>query len=160
MKNASSQVLDEIRFRPYNSGNNPELEYLWKKHLGDECLERWDIKFIDSLKNCDIYVCDHVMTTYLEALKLNVPTLILLDKRFPSGWLRDSAKTHFRLLENVGIVHSSIESLVTKLNQVYPTVEKWWNTSSVQSAREDFVQQYARSKSVSVNDIDCSFSML
>jgi putative transferase (TIGR04331 family) len=81
-------------------------------------------------------------TGILETLSENIPTLAFWQNDFEH--LRETAKPYYQLLVDAGIVHLSAESLAQKVNEVWDDVNSWWEQSSVQYARKQFCDRYAR----------------
>jgi putative transferase (TIGR04331 family) len=81
-------------------------------------------------------------TGILETLSQNIPTLAFWQNDFEH--LRDSAKPYYQLLVDAGIVHLSPESIAVKVNEIWDNVEAWWSQNSVQIARRQFCNQFAR----------------
>jgi putative transferase (TIGR04331 family) len=86
----------------------------------------------------------------LETLSQNIPTLAFWQNDFDH--LRDSAKPYYQLLVDVGIVHFSPESVAAKVNEIWNDVEGWWSESTVQEARKQFCNRYARVSQNPVQD--------
>ena len=73
---------------------------------------------------------------------MNIPTILWLD---PSLFeFRDSAITARNQLRDVGIYHDSIESAADHISKIWHDIEGWWDLDSVQSARNEFLECYAR----------------
>lgn len=78
----------------------------------------------------------------LETLSQNVPTIAFWQNDLEH--LRDSAKPYYQLLVDAGIVHFTPESAAARANEVWDNVAGWWMQASVQEARNQFCDQYAR----------------
>ena len=86
------------------------------------------------------YNCLH--TGWIESLAANLPVVCFMNKRV--NVFRDSAQPYIDELESVGIVHSSPESAVEKILEIYDDPRGWWETCEVQEARDNFVKRFAR----------------
>jgi putative transferase (TIGR04331 family) len=63
----------------------------------------------------------------------------------PSHWeLNEKAKPYFELLKAAGILHETPESAALQMIMVWDSVESWWESDKVQSARKQFVDQYSQ----------------
>lgn len=78
----------------------------------------------------------------LETLSQNIPTLAFWQNDFDH--LRESAKPYYQLLVDAGIVHLTPESAAAKVNEIWDDVASWWLQASVQEARKQFCDRYAR----------------
>jgi putative transferase (TIGR04331 family) len=111
----------------------------------NECFApiRWEATrpFARLLRQARIVVIDHCMTTCLEALVANVPTVLFWD---PHRWeLRAAAESWFEHLRHVGILWDSPEGAAGKAAQIYHEPTVWWESHAVQEARRSVVQRYA-----------------
>jgi len=80
-----------------------------------------------SLENCRLYVCDHLSTTFAEALAANKPTVLFCNPE--TNRLRLDAQPYFDLLRNSGILFDTPETAASAVAAVYGDVEAWWNAS-------------------------------
>lgn len=78
----------------------------------------------------------------LETLSQNIPTLAFWQNDFDH--LRESAIPYYQLLVDAGIIHFTPESAAAKVNEVWGDVAGWWRQASVQDARKQFCDRYAR----------------
>lgn len=93
------------------------------------------------LAHSRVLVIDHPMTTILEAVALNVPTLMFWNDRL---WeMRPQAATPIDKLRNAQILWHSPEQAAEKLAEIYEDPWSWWGSQIVQDARREFVDRYA-----------------
>lgn len=98
--------------------------------------------FFTHLSRTKIVVIDNPSTTFLYTLALNVPTILFWDKEH---WVfRDEAKPYLDMLEQVGIYYDSPEKAAEMLNKIADDPYPWWNSEAVQSARQNFCDNFAR----------------
>jgi putative transferase (TIGR04331 family) len=98
--------------------------------------------FADSLSDCRVYVCDHVSTTFLEAMAADRPTILFWD---PATYpLRAEAQASFDLLRTVGILHDGPDAAADHVALIYGDVDAWWRSAELQRVRADFCDVYAR----------------
>jgi putative transferase (TIGR04331 family) len=96
--------------------------------------------FQDSLRRCRLYVCDHLATTFIEALAQDKPTVLFWD---PSNVaLRPDAEPYYAELHSAGILHHDPQSAAEHVAAVYGGVEEWWARSDVQAARTRFCDRF------------------
>jgi len=108
-----------------------------------------EVPFINSLKNCKLYVCDHLATTLLEAIGLNKPTILFWDKDISQ--LKEEYKHYFDSLEAVGVLHYSPESAAITVNNIHNNVDLWWNEKERQKAICLFKNKFVQMSSNSVD---------
>ncbi len=121
--------------------------------LGWDMHERWQdwcpqaqmddptVPFGESIATCGLYVCDHLMTTYIQSLQANVPTVLFWD----DGDYAVPAEGAAALadLREAGILHASPEAAADTINREFWNIETWWYARHRQDARARFVQAYA-----------------
>ncbi len=160
----SRQLLDyfsdQQRFLeglPKNIRKETVLRLYPAKDLGWDQLERWRNKIPGVEINSDgkdikglvqksrLYIATYNATNYLESLYFNMPTIIFWN---PEHWeLNKDAEPYFKLLESVGIFHSTPESAARQTEKIWSNVDSWWHSNEVQEARKKFCYKYARSSS-------------
>jgi putative transferase (TIGR04331 family) len=156
LDNISDNLLDKFRIRPYPSKDRHRYINLWRTYNKEIKVDDENEKFIDSLNNCKLYVSDHLMTTYLESLKMNIPTIFFLNKKYPNGLINKNAIKDFQKLEDVGILYYSAESAALAINRMDDNIDEWWFTPEVQSVREEFCYKFAKN----LNNPICEFNNL
>ena len=88
-----------------------------------------------------LVLIDHPQTSMLEALALNVPTLLFWD---PELWpLRPSAQAHFDDLRQAGILLDSPEAAAARAVALNDDPTRWWRSEPVQEARARFCRNFA-----------------
>lgn len=138
----SQCVMTEIRFRPhYENYGWGTVERMKDCGLGIQ-IESWGVPFQASLESCRLYVCDHLSTTFTEALAANKPTILFWNPQ--TNELRPEAQPYYDLLRKNGILFDTPESAGEAVNQVYDDVETWWNAPERQNAVETFCERFAR----------------
>lgn len=94
-------------------------------------------------------------TGILETLSQNIPTMAFWQNNFDH--LRESAKPYYQVLVDAGIVHLSPGSLAMQVNEIWDDVEGWWTKISVQEARLQFCNRYARTSQNPACDLKSIF---
>lgn len=136
------EAMAEIRFRPHYEN------YAWGtvERLKDCApgirIESWEVPFQASLENCRLYVCDHLSTTFAEALAANKPTVLFCNPQ--TNRLRPEAQPHFDSLRAGGILFDTPEAAASAVAAVYDDVEAWWNIPERQKAVRSFCERFAR----------------
>jgi putative transferase (TIGR04331 family) len=110
-----------------------------------------DVKMDYLISRNRLCVFSYDSTGLLENLAMNIPTLAYWQ--FGMQHLNDKSKFYYQLLADVGIVHLSPESAATKVNQIWDDIDKWWWSSTVQIAREQFCNEYARTTETPVRHL-------
>lgn len=140
LKNLSESVKKNILYRPY------PIEYGWnEKERISEIVP--SVRFFlgghltDIMARSSIVVIDHPGTSFLEALTINVPTIIFWDKYHCC--MREETRSYFKLLSDSGILFYDPVEAAKKVNQIAGVPEEWWNRQDVQLARKKFCSRYA-----------------
>lgn len=136
------EVMANVRFRPHYEDYSWGIVERLRECVTNIKIESWDVPFQESLINCRLYVCDHLSTTFAEALSANRPTILFWNPQ--ANELRPDAQPYYDLLRKNGILYDSPESAGLAVNKVYDDVEAWWNNPERQNAVETFCKQFAR----------------
>ena len=106
-------------------------------------------KFIKSDKNTykflykyKLYVETLNSTGYLESLSLNLPTLLIFNKKFCD--IRKNAKKDFNDLKKVNILFNNPINAANFINKNYNNLEEWWSNPELQRIRKFFCYKYVR----------------
>ncbi len=97
------------------------------------------IKMTALLARCRILIVDYLSTPYLQALIANIPMIVLLNQ--DAYYLDDGYLDFFDDLIAAGIFHTDPVSAAAFLSRVVDDPNQWWQSSSVQAARRNFVEQ-------------------
>lgn len=95
-------------------------------------IEDRNMSFAEAIAGCKLMICDHLSTTWREALYLNKPFIMLLDRETWS--FREEALESVRLMESVGIIIYDYEEAASLLNHMHEDVLGWWNEPKRQKA--------------------------
>jgi putative transferase (TIGR04331 family) len=140
-----SDVLRQMKVRPHPAQTRlgwNDIDY-WKLKNPFIELDTGMEKISSLYPKYRLIVHGYDSTGILETLSLNYPTLGYLPNGIQE--LRSEAQSlYLRLIEG-GILHTSPESLSSKLNSIASDVELWWSSTLVQNCRTDFIDTYARS---------------
>lgn len=98
--------------------------------------------FFSHVSTAKIVVIDHPSTSFLFVLALNIPTILFWHEQdFP---MCDEAAPHMQYLQDARVLHYSAMDAAKWLNGVADDPYPWWNSQSVQSARQQFCNQFIR----------------
>jgi len=81
-------------------------------------------------------------TGFLDAMYLNHPVILLLNKAFSN--LRQNVIKDFEVLKEFKIVHFDPLSAAEFLNDNYENLEEWWYDPDLQNTRKNFCHTYVR----------------
>jgi len=143
LKSLSPIVKKKIICRPYMYDYGwGDLQFI--KMLGGtfQCdLKRKPLQGL--IKKANLTVFSYNSTSVMEAMALNAPTICFWDSK---AWeWRSEAMSILKKLQEVGIYHDGAESAVAFINKRFllNDLDKWWQSSSVQNAREVYCRNYA-----------------
>jgi putative transferase (TIGR04331 family) len=139
--NALSRSLqDQLKVRLYKDDLGQKYDLHWKKNFPHVRFDDISVNFNTALKGTDVYISDHLSTTWLEALNLNIPTVLFIDRSIynfsPDAW------KYFNLLEESGILHFSPLNAAKHLENVADKLEIWWNTEKTQKNLQTFLDVF------------------
>jgi putative transferase (TIGR04331 family) len=143
-KMSESDLLNQLLFRPHME------DFSWsltdRLHLIEPKLDidTWDVLLQDRLRCNRLYVCDHLSTTFIEALGTRMPTVLFWN---PSTVrLRKEAEPYFDLLRESGILFDSPEGAAAAVCSIYGNVDKWWGDDRRVEAVNKFCYHFARTE--------------
>ena len=117
-------------------------EARWQAFDSSLKIDTGDTDIRELIAQSRLVVHSYDSTGILETLSQNIPTLAFWQNGFDH--LCDSAKPHYQLLVDAGIVHLTPESVAQKVNEVWSDVDSWWNNETTQCARRHFCNNYAQ----------------
>lgn len=138
----SPALAREVLFRPHCEDHGWGTAKRIKDSIPDIRIESWDVPFHVSMEKCRLYVCDHLSTTFAEALAANKPTILFCNPR--TNKLRPEAQSYFDLLKDSGIFFDEPEAAALAVKAVYDDVEAWWNVPERQKTIQIFCDRFAR----------------
>jgi putative transferase (TIGR04331 family) len=131
-----------VRLHSSHVYNNPLEKERWYKINPIINIDTGSTPIRDLIAQSRLVVHSYDSTGILETLSQNIPTLAFWGNGF--SHLRESAKPHYQLLVDAGIVHLTSESCATKVNEVWKGVDTWWSQDNIQDARIQFCKRYAK----------------
>ena len=110
---------------------NPNLTYLDKSK-----------KMVKEISSAKLIIHTYCSTGHLECLAANIPTLILYVHDF--NLLEKKTIDYFKKFKKLGIMHTSPQSLFSKLKKIKTTkeIEEWWGKKNIQSLLNRYRKDY------------------
>ena len=108
----------------------------------DLTIDSWAEPFLKRLANCELFICGHLATTHVEALAMNVPTILFWRKEFVL--LSDEAEPYYEDLVRVGVLFYDPKAAAEAVNSIYPNIDQWWENKERQDAVKNVVNKFAR----------------
>lgn len=133
---------DRLRLRPHYEDNGWNLVQRLKAMAPSLKLEDWQTPFATSLADCSLYICDHLSTTFLEAIAADKPTVLFWEEE--SNRLRPEALPYYQDLKAAGVLFHSPEEAAIAIQDIAADVETWWRQSERKLAVGRFRQRFAR----------------
>lgn len=128
-----------VWYRPYRKDYGwDEVKLIKRACPGANVLQGG--KLIESMKKANLVVIDHPHTSYIEALVLNVPTILFWDHTVFA--MREDAERYFQILREAGILFKSAKAAARKAVEVMEDPIGWWQAERVQAARKQFLDNY------------------
>ena len=137
-----------LRMHPsdYGWGNNARFAELFPDVPADDRRR----PFADALAGSRLYVCDHISTTFAEAIATNTPTVLFWDPVFFD--VAPAARPYFDRARAAGFVHDTPESAARWVHEVYPAVDQWWYDEATQRTVQEFRHRFARTSPEPLRD--------
>ncbi len=143
LQSLDGQIIDRLIYRPF-----PD-EYGWKDtelvmSLCPNAVLLQKGNLVNWMKKAKLVIIDHAHTSFLEALVINVPSVLYWNREV--YLMRPEAEEYFELLRKAGILFDDPQAAAQKVNQVYPDPKRWWQDYQVQQARNSFCEHFALSR--------------
>jgi putative transferase (TIGR04331 family) len=141
--NLNDNLIKNIYYRAYPKERIIGWSFFEKEMLLADKIKRFkkfDSANTESKKimlKSELVIVDYISASYLEALVMNIPTVVLFDKN--SYFLKKKYKDIFYDLERVGIFQPEPIAAAKFINMVSEDVNKWWLSESTQVARKIFL---------------------
>jgi putative transferase (TIGR04331 family) len=91
--------------------------------------------FSESILNSRLVIIDHFTTGFHEIIASEAPFMVLFDS---FNHLSDDLKDQVERLKKTGVFHSTVDSLIEKITEVYYDVQSWWTRTEVSSSVTEF----------------------
>jgi putative transferase (TIGR04331 family) len=158
MSSLFPEIRTKVRIRLYQYDFGWDLVERWENVYPSVNIETWNIPFLNSLENCELFVSDHLSTTFVEALSAGKPTILFWSPQI--FMLRPDAEPYYKELRDVGILHDTPESAAEVINTVYSDLRGWWTDSRRQTALKKFCVRFARMSPKALDDWSCEFQRI
>ncbi|MDI7217530.1 LIC12162 family protein [Leptospira santarosai] len=111
-----------------------------------ELLSSDNFDITKKMKISALCVIDHMSTTYIQSLAMNVPTLLFWNsKHFKEC---SNFNKYLDLLKKAGILFDDPFAAAQKLNEILETgIENWWLDKKIQAVRRELLWNYGRTSS-------------
>jgi putative transferase (TIGR04331 family) len=147
-----NNIRDDLTIRLFPDDYGWKTEELWREKFPNVDINSEHGGLERLFKKTRLQVCTYNATTYLESLKLNMPTIIFWD---PMYWeIREDSTPYFEKLAEVGIFHKSPESAALHVAKIWGAVECWWDSYEVQNARNQFCREYSYEPLNPISDLN------
>ena len=101
-----------------------------------------EINFYKSISNKKLLIFNYNGTSFLEALSLNIPSIIILDENI---WqIRESEQKYFNLLKEVKILYTNQKDISNFINKSFNDIDKWWNCRALQHNIRTFCTRFIK----------------
>ena len=129
-----------VQYRPYRHNFGVD-ERKWILRLLKQSQMLDDGRLSDHMGQARLVVIDHLATSLIECVAMGVPTICFWSpEHFKES---EEARPYFDRLRDAEILHDSPKAAARKVNEIWNDVESWWNSETVQTARDRFCRQYA-----------------
>ena len=96
----------------------------------------------NSLVDARLVICDNLKTTFYEALVYDIPVILVLNLKI---WKIDkNFAVLIKKMKSIGMFHDTTKSACSHLNNNTNNIEKWWNSKSVVSIKQEIINNYVK----------------
>jgi putative transferase (TIGR04331 family) len=100
---------------------------------------------VEALATASLVIIDHPVTTMLESLVMNRPTILFWE---PKWWEeRSEARFLFARFRELGVLFDSPETAAEAACAIATRVDEWWSTPGIQQVRQLALDHYALASS-------------
>jgi putative transferase (TIGR04331 family) len=132
----------ELRVRPHREDSGWGIAERLTAARPGVTIETWQVPFDASLAAARLFVCDHLSTTFAEALAARRPTVLFWDPADTP--IRDAARDVFEGLRAAGILFDDPESAARAVDAAGDDVAAWWGEPARVHAVAAFAGRFAR----------------
>lgn len=140
IKELCYEVKSNLAFRPYRDYGWRDMDSL-KRHDSIKIANEGSL--IDWMMKSKMVIIDHPHTSFLEALTMNIPTILYWDHSIYV--MRPEAEPYFQRLRDAGILYKDPQTAAVKVNEICHNPFKWWLSETVQQVRREFCERFALS---------------
>jgi putative transferase (TIGR04331 family) len=141
-----SNITENVTVRLYHSDHQWDQYDRWKKVFPDSSIDSGKLDYYQLLKKTKLVISGWNSTTYLESMSADVPTVIFWNPNYFE--MRKEAREFLCKLKEVGIYHDNPMSAAAHVVKRWEEIEKWWHLPVVVSAKNEFLEKYARSSNI------------
>lgn len=136
-KSVNQQIIPRMAVRNYYVDGGWHLNERLEKEVPGICITNKmhknleqvnfsarDDDFVVALSRCSMMICDHLSTTWLEALAADKPLLMFYPKDYYI--YEESELPYIKMMEEAGILVHSPEEAAETLNQIADNIDEWW----------------------------------
>ena len=125
-KNLIPKIQEEtiVRLKKHNS-ISIAMDEIWLEKVKDVSFDEGEVPLYELVRSSKIFIGTQNATSYLEALKIDHPTVVFWDKNYWEP--RKSAVDYLKLLEELKILHYDPVLAAKFINSIWEDVDSWWN---------------------------------
>ena len=139
----SESTKENMSFRPYPKNYaipilTYDKDFLLQNHLKDlNIVDDFSIKALELYVDYELIILDYISKSFLEVLIANKPMIVLWP---PNTYtLKKEYKDIYDELVHVGVFQVDAKSAANFLEKNMMNIGEWWNSSDVQRARNNFL---------------------
>ncbi len=140
-KSLKSNIKKKLRLRTKHIQTIGKI-HRFKKIFGKNALDNYNQKntFFNTMAKSKLLIFTYPQTAFLESLYYNRPSILLLWKNF---WIfQDEFNKHIKVFKNQNMAFENMKSASSFINSNWNTVDNWWGSKKVQSARTAFLKDF------------------
>ena len=142
VSNLDTEVQESLTIRLSNIDYGYSQEDRWMDLFPNIKMDYGNKSFYKELKTTKIFIGTYNSTSYLEAMAINIPTLLFWN---PDHWECNETGTQcMKNLGEAGILYSDPIIAARKLNSIWGNIDEWWYSEEIQKTRADFCNTFSR----------------
>ncbi len=144
LSHLSKGVQERLVMRPHREDRGMDCKERFRDIIPDVKIETWAQPF--SERDYGLLVCDHpcYSTTFIESLANNKPVILFANPLFAANCFNEKAKVYWDRLKEIGVAYDDPLEASKKVNDIYDSVDDWWNQPERQEGIRFFLSEFGR----------------
>ena len=144
LNNLDSKLSKNLILRLHKRGRYDLYKTLTNEKIDFKFSDRDLTNIIDDITKSEIrlFITTDNSTTWLEALVINIPSVLLLGPNYKD--VSNSLSELFDKAKDLNMIFEVGDNLHEWINKNYDNISSWWSLREVQSVRRDLVRYFAK----------------
>ena len=145
LDNIKLDLIEKLNIKKHPQNIRRDVNYEDLIYFKDKKIKylNKNINFNSAASDHSLIIFPTLSTEFFKQLSLNKPCMIYLSKNYFNNCILNEYKKDFNLLQEIGVLHTSGESLAKKLNKVLLNIDEWWYNEEINKIKDDFCLKHS-----------------